>query len=430
MTLQLYPWQEEDARWLAEQQTAFILHDPRVGKTPLAMRAALYRGVKRVAMLTKAIARDQMRHEAERWMPGVQLHVDSYERAARLSGGSELRAFRPEVLILDEAQRAKNPKAQRTKAIYGRKLDGIGGFTEGIEAVWSLSGTLAPNHLGETWTHLHARGFTDRGYRSFCEHFCHTWMHQTYGMMVGAPRLEHIPEFRRLLSPISRRRRFRDTYAGSRLPLWRIYRLAMEAADLKRLRALEGAEAARAVQADLARATSDEERDRILASAEVSLARWRRVLQQIKAPLVANMVEELIESGVSKIIVFAWHRDTLDILEQALAKHESVRVDGGTSEKVRNERVRAFQTDPLCTLFLAQIQTANEAISLPAQCTVFAEYSYSPGDILQAAKRMILPGQTHAQEIITCCLPGTADEDVARSVRMKAATQHVFNIEE
>jgi hypothetical protein len=68
----------------------------------------------------------------------------------------QLRHWRPQLVVLDEAQAFKTAAAARTRAVYGDSLDGAGGIIDGAPFVLAMSGTLAPAHNGELYPHLRA----------------------------------------------------------------------------------------------------------------------------------------------------------------------------------------------------------------------------------------------------------------------------------
>jgi hypothetical protein len=66
----------------------------------------------------------------------------------------QLRNWCPILIVLNEAVAFKTAKADRTKAVYGNDLDGIGGIVENVRFILAMSGTLAPSHNGELYPHL------------------------------------------------------------------------------------------------------------------------------------------------------------------------------------------------------------------------------------------------------------------------------------
>lgn len=429
MTLALRPYQDEDATWLSQQTFALYLADCRVGKTVTSLLAAGRRGAQRVVVITKAIVREQWRAEAAKWAPGITILVESYDKLARDRNlRQQIANFAPDVLIVDEGQRIKNPTAKRTKSVYGKtcRLDtaGIGHFAS---AIWVLSGTLMPNHLGEAWTHLAAFDRTRLDAIPFLTRYNQT-VDTRYGPMVVGVNRARVPEFLDLLRPVTRRRRFREVFPHVARPRWTEVPLALDAAGRKRLRTVADELAVEAVRRDLARAKTLEEQEEILASAEPHMAALRNALGEIKAPLVAEKVADLLESGEEKVVVFAWHRTTLTALERLLKGFGVARVDGSTPDGKRNAAIKAFRTTKGTRIFLAQIQTANEGIPLhEARVLVFAEYSWSLGDVIQASQRIVSGDRTDQPEIVVPTLQGTIDEDVAKTVVRKAEHASTMN---
>ncbi len=426
--LDRYPEQDDDATWVSGRDRGLLLLDPRVGKTPVALVGAERRGARKIVVLTRAIGREVWRRHQKVWAPGLSMMVESYDRLARSQSAFDaIRAFKPDVLILDECQQLKNPASKRTKIVYGRYCDRVGGLSDSVGGLWGLSGTIAPNNLAETWTHLHAMGRTQMRWRAFTEHFCETWDTQ-YGLMIKGVREEHLEEFKALLRPVSRRRRFRDVFPHLPRASWTTIPLALEGEDRKRLAALEGDLAAKTVRSALQRARTDEEREQILASAMPHSASLRKALGEIKAPLVAEEIIDLLESGIHKLVVFAWHPSMLTAMRKLLGKYHPVQVDGSTPEAQRIAAIDTFQEDPRCRLIFGQIDTMGEAVALhAARHVLLAEYSWSLGKLLQAVNRIITPDRLDRPEILACSLAGTIDDDVGEAAQRKAEHLDVFN---
>src|SRR5688572_15287888 len=142
--LNRYPEQDDDATWIAGRDRGLLLLGPRVGKTPVALVGAERRGARKIAVLTRAIGREVWRRHHRAWAPALTMMVESYDRLSRSQGAFDaIRAFKPDVLILDECQQLKNPTSKRTKAVYGRYFDRVGGLSESVGGLWGLSGTIA-----------------------------------------------------------------------------------------------------------------------------------------------------------------------------------------------------------------------------------------------------------------------------------------------
>lgn len=122
----------------------------------------------------------------------------------------------------------------------------------------------------------------------------------------------------------------------------------------------------------------------------------KQIAVQGKMKGVIKWIEEFLEEGNQKLIVFAVHKKVINILHNHF-RNISVVLDGSTSSKINkdgsNERKNVeieFQTNPKIRLFIGNIQAAGKAICLDAANDVaFIEFSFVPGHHLQAEDRPI-----------------------------------------
>ena len=130
-----------------------------------------------------------------------------------------------------------------------------------------------------------------------------------------------------------------------------------------------------------------------------ALAKYEHLKQitvQGKLKGVIEWIEEFLEEGKQKLIIFAIHKKVIAILQNYF-KDISVVLDGSTSSKINKEGTndrekveREFQTNPKIRLFIGNIQAAGKAICLDAANDVaFVEFSFVPGHHLQAEDRPI-----------------------------------------
>jgi SWI/SNF-related matrix-associated actin-dependent regulator 1 of chromatin subfamily A len=140
----------------------------------------------------------------------------------------------------------------------------------------------------------------------------------------------------------------------------------------------------------------------------------RRLLGEAKAPEIAGYILDMLESGVEKLVVAAWHRSTLDILREALEPYGLSYMDGSSTPKRRQSAVDAFQTDPKIRIILGQTQTIGEGWTLTkAQDIVLAEPDWTPGRNQQVADRIHRIGQQgESIQAHVPVVPGTLDERI------------------
>lgn len=120
----------------------------------------------------------------------------------------------------------------------------------------------------------------------------------------------------------------------------------------------------------------------------------RRELGEAAAPAIADYIEDLLESGLGKVVVGAWHHSVLDILRERLTKHGLVYMDGSTSAAKKQTAVDEFQGNADIKLILGQLMPLGEGWTLTAaQDCVIAEPDWVPGKNEQFVDRINRMGQ-------------------------------------
>jgi SNF2 family DNA or RNA helicase len=147
-----------------------------------------------------------------------------------------------------------------------------------------------------------------------------------------------------------------------------------------------------------------------------SLRRWTGIT---KAPAVAELIEDQLDSGIEKLVVFAIHRSVIEVLGRI---KDAAVIHGDTPGGEREELLRKFQRDAEPRVLVLQLATGGTALTLTAACHVlFAEISWSPADNVQAAARCHRIGQTRSVLAQIVSLAGSIDEGVGATVLRKSA---------
>lgn len=346
----------------------------------------------------------------------TEVAIVSWGSLASIAGSIKAR---PELIILDEDQRAVSPDAKRTQYVYGRMVeDGLRMLDQNAivrpgDRVWHLSGLPMPHDLAQCWPRLRA---------SFPEKLA-------ADPVKGLPDVTCYSDFKKRYA-VTRPKRLSNgetidvVFGGQNVAE---LRARLEGTFLRRTQKEVGIQAPRydtipliVSNAQRAKIDACPEHKAVMEAAEqgatrllkTELGTLRRVTGTIKASLVVEAVKEEFSNGVEKLVLAYWHRDVGDILEHGLAHLGALRLDGSTPAKVR-ETLEAKFRQKKYGIFLAQIKAAGEAIDLsPANEMWLVETSMGPGDMEQVEKRITNVGAQRLCFIRTITLSGTIDETI------------------
>ncbi|MFQ5510123.1 MAG: DEAD/DEAH box helicase [Leptospirillia bacterium] len=419
----LYPYQVDGQEFLAERETALLADSMGLGKSAQAIAAADRVGAKSILVICPASACINWQRELTRWLSepkGVDTHVVSYDKA-RGSQRKALMAKEWDVLILDEAHFLKSWKAKRTRTVYGALCDGEGGLISRARYIWALSGTPAPNDVTELWPMMRALFpeslATERevpmGLWDFRRRFT-TGFETKYGYKVTGGR--NLEELKERLAPHMLRRKTEEVLSD--LPPIRYGEVVLTSEDLPAgLREAEAGFEGDVIREALAAGKLPGP------SAAVATSTLRRLTGLAKVDPVIDLVTYELNEAEGKIVLFAHHREVINQLNWGLAEFEPCLLHGGLPEDQRQKAVDSFQKNPRARVFIGQLTAAGTAITLTAGASVlFVEYSWTPSDNQQAAKRCHRIGQTNSVLVRFVSLAGSLDEDIARVVRDKTET--------
>lgn len=158
---------------------------------------------------------------------------------------------------------------------------------------------------------------------------------------------------------------------------------------------------------------------------EISTA--RRELGEAKAEAIADYAIDLLESGVRKLVIGAWHHSVLDILRNALQEYGLVYMDGKTSSAKKQQAVDSFQLKDEIRIMLGQTEVLGQGWTLTAaQDVLNAEPDWVPGKNEQLGDRICRLGQGAGNLMMHIpVVPGTLDERLL-SVAIEKA-EHIYN---
>jgi SWI/SNF-related matrix-associated actin-dependent regulator 1 of chromatin subfamily A len=426
--VQLFPYQVEGAKFLATVKRGLLADEMGLGKSAQAIAAAREVGAGMVLVVCPASLVQNWHREIARFWPELAerrtYSVVSYDYAARNAEGTDwFGTFKNPTLILDEAHYLKNPKAKRTKAIFGPKCDGDGGLVSRAAHVFCLTGTPTPNNPSELWPMLRAvmpdsiRRDTGKPFAfwPFIERYCVT---QDTGFGIKIVRGKNLSELKERISPFILRRKKDEVLKD--LPPIRFDTLALDGVDLHKILNQIGQQDLDTIQRAL-----DTDGVAGLKAIAPHVATLRKLTGLAKVPAAADWIADFLEGSDRKLVVFAHHRDVIarlaDILSEGSASSQGfVTLTGDDTAEERQEAVDQFQNSPAVRVFIGQIQAAGTGLTLTASSDVlFVESSWTPSDNQQAAMRVHRIGQRNACLVRFAMLAGSIDEDIQRAVMRK-----------
>ena len=240
-----------------------------------------------------------------------------------------------DLVIFDEWHYVKNPKTKRTWA--------AGYIANRASRVWLLSATPNPNNSSESYTTLRAvwphllKKLGVWSYREFVEKFCVSEpVRHSNGWSTRIIGAKNSDQLREVLSSIMMRRGIEDVELELPPLRWENTRLHLLGEEWGELTNMLKGVATPAVVRDI-----NERLRRNQPLPGAPLAALRRTFGVAKAvPAVRLLAEEMDLGKYKKLVVMAYHREVLGVLEAGLERFGLVRTDGSTSAMKPNQPSR------------------------------------------------------------------------------------------
>lgn len=293
------------------------------------------------------------------------------------------------LLIGDEVQAIGNPKSQRAKSFM--RLSKV------IPHVIGMSGTPAMSKPAQFWPLLNIMEPGKFGnYYKYLNRYCqpkHNGFSVTYN---GA---SHVEELHALLVSCMLRRTKDQVMKDLPPKVMEVVPLEVDTAAMEQYRQQEA-------QAFNDQGVSDKEmRERV--------AGLLRTAYALKEPALMRWVLDFLDSG-RKLLLFAWHRDVVDLIYMALKDYSPAKIYGGMSTQEREDMRQRFIGDPSCRVMVANIQSGGVGIDgFQEVCSdvAFAEFSHTPNYHRQAEDRLHRSGQHNSVTSYYLVAPDTVDMD-------------------
>ena len=438
---ELWAYQKASLDYVLKRGGGILGDQPGLGKTPTSIAFCNEREAHRVLVIVPASLRLQWAAKIKEWstIPNVKIstmlnvrdgihptahyQIISYNAATNPAIMKAIARYKWQVLICDEAHAMKNVDAIRTRAILGNakgqfvhgedaegkpiSIPAIGNFC--AEAL-ALTGTLLLNRPSEAYVLLRYFDWESIDFVSQ-DKFKERYNRQAVIKTIHGKR--HNLESTSLESELQNRLRVnvmarhekKDVFKLMKPPRFEVVQLA-ETGAVKKALAEEG-------MLDI-----DIEDFQTIKNIQVEghVAEVRRMMGVALAPQVAEYAEDWLEGrDGEKLVIFGWHIEVLDILEQKLSRFGTVRIDGKVSATNRQKRVDEFVDNPATRVFIGNLQSAGTGVDgLQKVCSrcFLAEPDWVPAQNEQAVARLDRIGQMDLVTAEIFVAPGSISEKI------------------
>ena len=341
---------------------------------------------------------------------GLDLAITSYGTLLRLPVLAETNW---NLLVLDEAQAIKNPKAKQTRATKAVKAG----------ARIALTGTPVENHLGDLWSIF---DFINPGLLGTSRQFAQ------YAKGLAARTHNPYGPLRDLVRPYILRRMKTDKSVIADLP---------DKTELKAYCSLSRKQAALYGQtvSDLAEALEGAEGIQRKGVVLATLMRLKQICNHPSQWLKDHSwseadsgkfarlreIAEVVAAKQEKMLLFTQFRETTAPLEAFLGKvfdRPGLVLHGGTAVKSRNAMVRTFQKDETVPFFILSLKAGGSGLTLTAAShVVHFDRWWNPAVENQATDRAFRIGQKKKVLVHKFVCRGTVEEKIDAMIEAKKA---------
>ena len=392
--MELFDYQKQGIEFLVSRQGGMLLDEQGLGKTVQALKACEKVDPQVLVIVCPAIMRGTWLHHVSNLMPSnIQVVINSYEWYVKLDNyKSLLKSIKGKkvAVIVDEAHYIKTPTSKRTKTVqHLLSLDNI------VFKVL-LTGTPVTRDVDDLYTQLKVF------YPSFCKSIfeyrkkymrcIHSYFGDVYkGFKNDYSRQEII----KYLKSCSLRRTKKS--AGLNLPSivrQPVYidinkKIAKESLSILdyATKVINGVDDYTLYKTDLAEEASH-------------IASIRKALGVAKVPQDLQYIEHLLQSGITKLVLFGVHVDVVNLIYESLKeKYKEIkthRIIGATTSTQREKIIKEFQELETPQILVANMVACGVGVTLTKSHTVvFAELDFTPSNIMQAEARVHRITQEH-----------------------------------
>ncbi|XP_047334754.1 LOW QUALITY PROTEIN: SWI/SNF-related matrix-associated actin-dependent regulator of chromatin subfamily A-like protein 1 [Impatiens glandulifera] len=332
-------------------------------------------------------------------------NIISYDIVAKLQNFLTTADFK--VVIADESHFLKNAQAKRTSACLP--------ILQKAQYAILLSGTPALSRPIELFTQLEA--LYPSVYKNVHEYGSRYCKGGVFGMYQGASNHEELHNL--MKATVMIRRLKKDVL--TELPVKRRQQVFLDMAekDMKNINALF--RELEVVKNKIKACQSEKESDSLQLSQKNLINKIYTDSAEAKIPAVLDYLGTVIEADC-KFLIFAHHQPMIQAIHEFLLKKKvgCIRIDGGTPASTRQSLVTDFQNKDNVKAAVLSIKAGGVGLTLTAASTViFAELSWTPGDLIQAEDRAHRIGQVSSVNVYYLLANDTVDDIIWDVVQSK-----------
>ena len=433
--VRLYPYQAEGALFAARAGRALLGDEMGLGKTVQAIAAAellaRHFGIERVLIVCPTSLKHQWQREFTRFTAREATVIGGLRAARQALYAADglckitnydtlardldlIQAWRPDLVIVDEAQRIKNWHTIAARALkriecpYAFVLTGTP-LENRLEELISIVQFVDQHRLGPTWRLLHEHQQRD-----------------DHGRVIGYRNLDQIG---RTLAPIMLRRRKAEVL--DQLPARVDNTFFVPLTAEQRAHHTENGDIVARIVSRWRRTGFLSEVDRTRLTCALQNMRMAcnstYLLDQTtdfghKADELIVLLEDMFEQPTTKVVVFSQWVRTHELIVRRLQSRSwgHVLFHGGIPAEKRGALVARFHSDPDCRIFLST-DAGGVGLNLQhaAACVVNMDLPWNPAVLEQRIGRVHRLGQSKSVQVINFVAQGSIEEGMLSVLAFK-----------
>ena len=416
--MELFEYQKQGIEFLVSKHGGMLLDEQGLGKTIQALEAVKKTNAKVLVIVCPAIMQGTWLHHVTNLIPKeITTYIHSYEWYVKLTNfrGLLKEIVNKEVaVIVDESHYIKTPTSKRTKTV--QHLLSL----ENIVFKVLLTGTPITRDVDDLFTQL--KVFYPNFCRSIFEYrrrymnCIHSYFGDTFkGFKNDSAKAEIINYLKHCSLRRTKKSAGLELPSITRTPVFvdinkKVAEQSLEILDYA-TKVINGVDDYAEYKTNLAEEASH-------------IASIRKALGVAKVPQVLQYVEHLLQSGITKLVLFGVHVDVVNLIYEALKeKYKEIkthRIIGATTNPQREKIINEFQNENTPQIIVANMIACGVGVTLTkAHTVVFAELDFTPSNIMQAEARVHRITQEHIVNSIFMIANESLDAKILNIIREK-----------